>query len=96
MPIADRDAALMALAEPWRRSGQAADLIAVAQRIPPGTGSASLVAALGQPLVVSRLSDGGETWLYIRSDPARGQFEALSIALSAAGGFRRLERKPIE
>ena len=94
MPIADRDAALMALAEPWRRSGQAADLIAVAQRIP--TGSASLVAALGQPLVVSRLSDGGETWLYIRSDPTRGQFEALSIALSAAGGFRRLERKPIE
>ncbi len=93
--IADWDASLTALAEAWRRSSKASDLIALAQRIPPGTDSASLLLALGRPLVVSRLSDGGETWLYVRSDPTKGQFESLSIALMG-NRFRALERKPIE
>jgi hypothetical protein len=96
MAGAGDDGGLEALAARWRGSAAAADLAALAERIPAGTDRARLRALLGEPLLVSPLADGGEAWLYVRSDAGRGQRESLSILLSPDGGFLELARKPID
>jgi outer membrane protein assembly factor BamE (lipoprotein component of BamABCDE complex) len=51
---------------------------------------------LGEPLNTSHLSDGGETWLYLKADPERKQMESLSAEFGAAGDFKGLRRKPLD
>ena len=64
--------------------------------IAPGTGAAQVRALLGDPLVESELSDGGQTWLYVKAEPDRGQSESLAVAFDPSGGFKRLERKAVD
>lgn len=92
----DEPEPLDALAARWRASAAPADLVRAAERIAPGTDPARVRDLLGEPLVVSQLSAGGESWLYVKSDPDRGQFEALFVVFDPAMGFVRIDRKPIE
>jgi outer membrane protein assembly factor BamE (lipoprotein component of BamABCDE complex) len=80
----------------WRATRSPADLIQVAQMIPPGSERARVRELLGDPLVVSELADGGESWLYVRADPEAGQLESMSVGFDASGGFTRLDRKPLD
>jgi outer membrane protein assembly factor BamE (lipoprotein component of BamABCDE complex) len=73
-----------------------AELERAAADIAPGTGAAQVRARLGDPLVESALSDGGQTWLYVKADPDHGQHESLAIAFDARGGFKRVERKAVD
>lgn len=80
----------------WRTSGTPTDFIRAVESIPAGTDRGRVRELLGSPLLVSPAADGSESWLYVSSDPARGQFEALFVAFDANGRSLRLERKPIE
>lgn len=88
--------ALDSLAARFRQSQAPADLEAAVHRLPASTDAARVRALLGEPLVVSQLADGGESWLYVKSDAAKGQGESISILLSPQGYFLRLVRKPID
>ena len=80
----------------WRASRNPADFIRAAERIPAGTDQARVRELLGAPVFVSPTADDGESWLYVPSDPARDQFEALFTTFDPNGKFLRLDRKPIE
>jgi hypothetical protein len=47
----------------WRASGSPTDFIDAAERIPVGTERARVRELLDAPSLVSRLADGGESWL---------------------------------
>jgi hypothetical protein len=96
MQSADSVVGLDALGARWRASGAPTDLLLLAERIPPGTDRARLITLLGQPDLVSPLANGGESWLYVKCDPAHNQFESLSVVLSPVGGFLQLDRKPVD
>jgi len=83
-------------AEAWRRLRTPDQLARAVERIPRGTPSARVRALLGEPLSISRLADGGEAWLYIKSDPARGQRESLFVTFDLSGNLAGLERKPLD
>jgi outer membrane protein assembly factor BamE (lipoprotein component of BamABCDE complex) len=80
----------------WRASAAATDFIRAVERIPVGADRARVRELLGSPVLVSPAADGSESWLYVPSDPARGQFEALFVAFDPNGRFLRLDRKPID
>jgi hypothetical protein len=80
----------------WRASASPTDFIAAAERIPVGYDRARVRELFGAPSLVSPLANGGESWLYVPNDPARGQFEALFVSFDPAGRFARLNRKSIE
>ena len=71
-------------------------LIAAAAQIPPGTEPGHVRELVGDPIVVSKLANGGESWLYVRADPQAGQLESLSLAFDADGRFSGLDRKPLD
>lgn len=96
MPDPDEDGSLDSLATRWRACRAPADLIALAELVPIGVDGQRLIEYFGPPVLVSPLADGGESWLYVRSDADSGQFESLSLALSADRQFAGLNRKPIE
>jgi hypothetical protein len=77
-------------------SRSAADVERLATQIAVGTPAQSVREVLGDPLVKSELADGGETWLYVPVDTEQGQYESLSVAFDAGGGFVGLQRKPID
>lgn len=87
---------LDSLAARFRQSQAPADLEAAVRQLPASADAARVRALLGEPLVVSQLADGGESWLYVKSDAAKGQGESLSVLLSPQGRFQRLVRKPID
>lgn len=87
---------LTAAATRWQTTRSPPDLVQVAHLIPRGSDRAHVRELLGDPLVVSKLAEGGESWLYVRADPGAGQLESLSVAFDASGGFRRLDRKPLD
>ena len=89
-------AGLESAAAEWRGSGLPADFIRAAERLTAGTEAARVRALLGAPRLVTPLPDGGESWLYVPNDPARGRFEALFLAIDPSGRFARLDRKPID
>jgi hypothetical protein len=72
------------------------ELARVAATVPAGSSPEQARAALGEPLVISELAAGGETWLYVEADPARGQRESLSVAFDANGAYEGLRRKPLD
>lgn len=92
----DSDRGTDALAARWRDSANPEDLTALAAHIAPGTARDRLRGLLGEPLLVTPLAEGGESWLYVRSDPASEQYESIAALLSPDGRFDRLARKPIE
>jgi hypothetical protein len=73
-----------------------AELERLAVEIPPRASPARVRELLGEPLLVSELADGGETWLYVRAAPEHGRWDSLSVAFAADGGVKRLERKPAD
>ncbi len=94
--MSNQQTELETLASRWRASASPEDLVRAAARIPPGTDKARLRALLGEPISTSKLANGGESWLYVKSDPSRGQLESMFVALTPEGGFARLDRKPID
>jgi len=80
----------------WRATGSVEDLVGAAALIHPGSGRPAVRELLGDPLVVSELANGGESWLYVRADPEAGRLESMSVAFDASGGFVALDRKPID
>lgn len=74
----------------------AAEFERLAAELPPGADPERVRGLLGEPLVISELAGGGQTWLYVPADPARGQWESLSVAFDAAGRLTGLQRKPID
>lgn len=87
---------LESLATRFRQSQAPTDLEAAVRSLPASADAARVRALLGEPLVVSQLADGGESWLYVKSDAAKGQGESISLLLSPQGRFLRLVRKPID
>jgi hypothetical protein len=87
---------LEAAAARWSANRSPADLVQVAGLILPGTDRPRMRELLSDPLVVSKLADGGEAWLYVRAEPGAGQLESMSISFDASGGFTRLDRKPLD
>lgn len=87
---------LESAAAAWRASAAPADFLRAAERLPAGADAARVRGLFGAPALVTPLPDGGESWLYVPSDPARGRFEALFLAFGPGGRFARLDRKPIE
>ena len=87
---------LEAVAARWRATRSAAALVEAAALIRPGSDRARVRELLGDPLVVSELASGGESWLYVRADPEVGQLESMSLAFDASGGLTGLDRKPID
>jgi hypothetical protein len=80
----------------WQATRAAADIVKAAAVIRPGSDRARVRELLGDPLVVSELARGGESWLYVRADPQVGQLESVSLSFDASGGFIGLDRKPID
>lgn len=89
-------AALDAAAATWRASAAAADFLRAVALLPAGSPAAQVAQWLGQPLLVTPMSGGAQSWLYVPSDDAAGQREALMLAFNADGAFERLLRKPID
>ena len=87
---------LEAAAARWRATRSPADLIQVAHMIPRGSDRARVRELLGDPIVVSELSDGGESWLYVRARPEVGQLESMSVGFDPSGSFTRADRKPLD
>lgn len=67
----------------------------IAAQVPSGSSPERVRELLGEPLAVSDRADGGQTWLYVQAAPEHDQWESLSVALDASGGFTGLERKPV-
>jgi anti-sigma-K factor RskA len=88
--------ALDALASRWRATHVPADLVALASQLAPGTPASRVRALLGEPLVASKLANGGESWLYVKADPAHQQMMSLSVAISPEDRFLRLDRKEVD
>lgn len=59
-------------------SGRAEEVERRASQLAPGADPGEVREALGEPVTVSHLADGGETWLYVPADPARGEMESVS------------------
>lgn len=74
----------------------AADVERIASEVPRGASAQRVRELLGEPLVESELSDGGQTWLYVAADLEHGQGESLSVAFDSGGGFVGLQRKAID
>ena len=52
----------------------------------PGSSTATYVKELlGEPLRVSNTESGGESWLYVEADDAKGQRESYAAVFDAAG-----------
>jgi hypothetical protein len=80
----------------WRATRAAGDLVDAATLIAPGTDRGLVRAVLGDPLVVSQLAHGGESWLYVRVEPEAGQLESVSLVFDGDGAFARIDRKPVD
>lgn len=89
-------AAFEAAAAAWRASAAAADFLRAVALLPVGSTGTEVAQWLGQPLGVTPMSGGAQSWLYVRSDDALGQREALMLVFGAGGGYERLLRKPID
>jgi outer membrane protein assembly factor BamE (lipoprotein component of BamABCDE complex) len=72
------------------------ELARAAEAIPLGADRERVRASLGEPLVRSELTGGGESWLYVEADPARGQRESLSVGFDEHGRYLGLQRKPLD
>lgn len=80
----------------WRASAAAPDFLRAAALLPVGSTAAQVAQWLGQPLLVTPMSGGAQSWLYVRSDDAAGQREALMLVFDAGGTYTHLLRKPID
>jgi len=87
---------LDAVAARWRAERNPKDLLWLAERIPKGTNADRVKQLLGEPLGAGKLVNGGEIWLYVRIDPGKQQFEALSLLFDRQMRYVGLGTKPVE
>ena len=81
----------------WKASRSPADFVWLAEHGLPNRSTGEHVSELfGAALHKVALTDGGEYWLYVWSDPAKQQFEAIAVIFDRNGSVVGLGRKPIE
>jgi len=77
----------------WKQAHDLADFIFLKSWIQKGTLQKFVKEVLGEPLHVSKLANGGETWLYVRSDADKKQTESWSVVFDekqkVAGVFNK-------
>ena len=94
--IARRHAEMEKVSERWKREHNLADFMVLKDSIGRGTRPVWVTKVLGEPLRVTKLADGGESWLYVKADPQRGQNESWTVVFDAEQEATGVFSKPIE
>jgi hypothetical protein len=79
----------------WQQTHDVADFAFLKGWIQKGAISQFVEEVLGEPLHVSKLANGGEAWVYIRSDADKQQFESWSVVFDKDRKVTGVVSKPI-
>jgi hypothetical protein len=90
---AKQHAEMLKVSARWKQTHDVVDFLFLKQRIQKGAIPKFVTEILGDPLQVSKLANGGETWLYVRSDADKKQTESWSVVFDekqkVAGVFNK-------
>jgi hypothetical protein len=79
----------------WKQTHDVADFLFLKQWVQKGGIPRFVKEILGDPLHVSKLANGGEAWLYVKSDADKKQYESWSVVFDGEQKVTGVFSKPI-